>query len=86
MFKPADNYLKLTRTTEREVRDTIIPFRSHERESCVEALSTALGLAQVNGGTISVYDASPFALMGESIPQIGDWHPDDLRPDSETLH
>jgi hypothetical protein len=86
VYRPADNYLKLTRVNDREVRNTVIPFRTHDRESCVEALSTALGLAQVNGGTLSVYDASPFAAMGESIPQIGDWHPDDLRDEPETLH
>jgi hypothetical protein len=77
--KSADNYLKLTVREGKTLRDTILPFRSADRAECVDALSTMLGLVQARGGTISVYDAGPFARMGEAIPQIGEWPANDIR-------
>lgn len=78
----ADNYLKLTVRKEGGLTtDYVQAFHSNDRADCVDSLAVVLGLSKLHGGTISVYDARPFTRMGESIPEIGEWHPNDLRRD-----
>jgi hypothetical protein len=87
----ADNYLKLTARTATDVRDYIFPFRSSVEAEATDALATLLGIQlRVKADhpdaelAISAHDPQPFEDMGETLPRIGDWHPDDLRPVDET--
>lgn len=81
VFKPADNYLKLTVRTERTVRDYLRPFRSEFEAEAAEAYSDLLGI-QLSLKTsiahasfsISAFDPRPLRLMGEHLPTIGDFN------------
>jgi hypothetical protein len=85
VFK-ADNYLKLTVRTERTVRDYIKPFRSELEAEAVEALSDLLRdsvgsqeLAVTRHVSRSRRSRRAVRRSGRDIPQIGEWHPDDLQ-------
>lgn len=85
MFKPADNYLKLTVRTERTMRDYIRPFHSADESELTDALADLLGVRLNLQRTMthatfafSAYDAAPF--KDEEIAQIGAWALEDLQP------
>lgn len=86
MFRPANNYVKLTIRTGNTTRDTVIPFRSDSQAEATEALARALD-AEVQAkrfgphrqSSISCFDPTPFIRMGENVPRIGEFAEQDLR-------
>lgn len=92
-----DNYLKVSVYTNAILTDYVLPFASRSQEERIDALATAAGLSlrHVELGArvvVSAWDPRPFLRDGETLPKIGDWHPDDLRDPGEpeghgeTLH
>lgn len=93
VYRPADNYLKLTVRTDRTVRDYIRPFHSFSEADATEALAELLGIQMRSridlphaSTSISAFDPRPFVDMGDTVAHIGEWHPQDLRADEPAMH
>ena len=92
-----DNYLKVSVYTDSVLRDFVLPFASANQAERIDVLAQAAGIAMIHADrgarvVVSAWNPAPFLLDDETLPRIGDWHPDDLREPGEpeghgeTLH